>query len=49
MQVLNDTTDDFEGIYAGTQARIVLDRGWIEEDCEYEPGADLSAAFDDLV
>jgi len=33
------TTDgvggDFVGDYAGTNARIVLDRGWVDEDCEF--------------
>ena len=49
VQVLNDTTNDFEGIYAGTEARIVLDRGWVEEDCDYDDGDDLVQAFEDLV
>jgi hypothetical protein len=37
-EVLGTTDDlggDFEGPYAGTNARIILDRGWVDEDCEY--------------
>ena len=26
---------DFEGVYAGTNARVVLDRGWVDEGCEF--------------
>lgn len=40
-EVLNATTSNFESIYAGTNARIVLDRGWVDEDCTY--GTDPSA------
>jgi len=43
-EVLNATTSNFEGVYAGTNARIVLDRGWVDEDCIY--GTDPSAFFD---
>jgi hypothetical protein len=34
-EVLNDTTNNFAGVYAGTNARVVLDRGWVDEDCVY--------------
>lgn len=34
-EVLNATTDNFEGVYAGTVARTVLDRGWVDEGCLY--------------
>jgi len=34
-EVLNDTTNDFAGIYSGTYARIVLDREWVDEGCIY--------------
>ena len=34
-EVLNATTDNFVGDYAGTEARIVLDRGWVDEGCTY--------------
>ena len=40
-EVLDKTTDKFEDIYANTSARIVLDRGWVDEDCEY--GMDFAA------
>ena len=33
-EVLNATTSNFAGVYAGTNARIVLDRGWVDEGCE---------------
>jgi hypothetical protein len=36
-----DLGGDFEGAYAGTNARVVLDRGWVDEDCEY--GDDFDA------
>ena len=32
-EVLNATTSNFEGVYAGTNARIVLDRGWVDQGC----------------
>ena len=35
VEVLDDTTDNFGGVYAGTEARIVLDREWLDADCEY--------------
>ena len=40
-EVLNATTSNFEGVYAGTEARIVLDRGWVDENCEH--GGDFQA------
>jgi hypothetical protein len=43
-EVLNATTSNFEGVYAGTNARIVLDREWVDEDCTY--GASPAAFFD---
>jgi len=41
-EVLNATTSNFAGVYAGTNARIVLDRGWVDAGCSYGTGA---AAF----
>lgn len=35
MQVLNSTTGNFAGVYAGTNARIVLDREWVDEGCAF--------------
>jgi len=32
---------DFAGVYAGTNARVVLDRGWVDQGCEY--GDDFQA------
>jgi hypothetical protein len=40
-EVLNNTTSSFAGVYAGTNARIVLDRGWVDEGCTY--GTDPTA------
>jgi len=43
-QVLGTTDDaggDFEGDYTGTNARIVLDRGWVDEGCGF--GLDFQA------
>ena len=34
-EVMKATTSNFEGVYAGTNARIVLDRGWVDEGCVY--------------
>jgi hypothetical protein len=45
VEVLNATTNNFVGVYAGTDARIILDRGWVDEGCTY--GAD-PAAFSDV-
>jgi hypothetical protein len=36
IEVLNATTDNFGSDYAGTEARIVLDRAWLDEECEFE-------------
>jgi hypothetical protein len=35
VEVEKATTSNFEGVYSGTKARIVLDRGWVDEGCEY--------------
>jgi hypothetical protein len=35
MGTTDDLGGDFAGAYAGTNARVVLDRGWVDEDCEY--------------
>lgn len=32
-EVLNDTTHAFVGDYANTEARTVLDRGWVDQGC----------------
>ena len=39
VEVLDDTTDDFPVPY-NKLARIILDREWIDEDCEYAPDVD---------
>lgn len=36
VEVLDETTDEFSEEYAGTNARIILDRAWVEDDCDYE-------------
>jgi hypothetical protein len=36
VEVLNMTTNNFGGDYTGTNARIVLDREWVDEECDYE-------------
>jgi hypothetical protein len=41
VEVLTLVTDEFEGIYAGTNARIVLDRAWADEECEYDNFVDV--------
>ena len=43
VEVLDLTTDNFEGIYAGVDARIVLDREWVDEECEYSNFEDIYA------
>lgn len=43
-EVMNATTSNFQGIYSGTNARIVLDRGWVDEGCTY--GTAPAAFFD---
>jgi hypothetical protein len=35
MEVLNDTTHAFVGDYANTEARTVLDRGWVDQKCQF--------------
>lgn len=35
VEVLNMTVNNFGGDYAGTDARVILDRGWVDEECEY--------------
>ena len=40
-EVTNQTVASFESIYAGTEARVVLDRGWVDEGCEF--GDDFDA------
>jgi hypothetical protein len=44
VEVLGETGPTFFGDYAGTNARIVLDRGWVDEDCEF--GNDFQAFID---
>ena len=44
VEVLGETGPTFFGDYAGTNARIVLDRGWVDEDCEF--GDDFQAFID---
>jgi len=44
-EILHDTTNNFAGVYAGTEARVILDREWVDEDCIY--GTD-PAAFSDV-
>ena len=44
-EVLNATTSNFAGVYAGTNARIVLDRGWVDQGCTY---GTVPAAFSDV-
>ncbi|TFH31574.1 MAG: hypothetical protein E4H00_03240 [Myxococcales bacterium] len=41
MEVLGATGASFFGDYVGTNARIILDRGWVDEDCEF--GDDFQA------
>jgi len=41
VEVLNATTSNFEGVYSGIDARIILDRGWVDEGCTY--GTDVAA------
>lgn len=46
-EVLGTTGDlggDFFGAYAGTNARVVLDRGWVDESCVY--GMDFQEFID---
>lgn len=46
VETLPLTTDAFVGPYAGTSARIVLDREWVDEECEYDTFADVWANAD---
>lgn len=41
VEVLDMTTNAFEGIYAGTEARIVRDREWVDEECTYQDFSDV--------
>lgn len=41
VEVLHMTTDNFGGDYAGTDARVVLDREWVDEECEFDDFADV--------
>lgn len=49
VEVLRKTTDEFVGkTYAGIQARIVLDREWVDEECnEWDPDVRSYAQFID--
>lgn len=38
---VNGTTGGFIGAYSSVEARIILDRGWVDEDCEF--GNDFEA------
>ena len=40
-EVLEDTANGFLGDYSGITARVVLDRGWVDEDCVH--GEDFQA------
>lgn len=46
VEILEATTSAFKGIYNGTDARIVLDRAWVDEECEYEEFADVYGNID---
>ena len=46
IEVLALTTSAFLGDYAGTNARVVLDREWNDEDCAYDEFADVWANLD---
>lgn len=35
VDVVDMTTDNFGGVYAGTDARVILDRGWVDAECLY--------------
>ena len=45
VEVLEATTTAFEGDYADTNARIVLDREWEDEDCEY---GDFAGVYENI-
>jgi hypothetical protein len=44
VEMLNETTNNFQGVYAGINARVSLDRGWVDQGCQY--GTDPAAFFD---
>ncbi len=46
IEILALTTSAFLGDYAGTSARVVLDREWADEDCIYDDFADVWANID---
>jgi hypothetical protein len=46
VEVTAITTDNFGGPYAGTAARVVLDREWSDEGCVYDSFADVAANLD---
>jgi len=49
VEVLNITTSNFSGDYAGTEARVILDRGWVDEDCVYGTDtADFADVWDNI-
>ena len=41
VEATNLTTHNFAGIYAGTVARVILDRSWVDEGCVYDDFADV--------
>jgi len=43
-EVMKAKTNNFGGIYSRANARIILDRGWVDQGCRY--GTDLSAFHD---
>jgi hypothetical protein len=43
VEVLALTTDHFAADYAGTDARVILDREWKDEDCRYDAFAEVWA------
>ncbi|HEV8692722.1 MAG TPA: hypothetical protein VGQ93_00830 [Lysobacter sp.] len=44
--VTDDTKNDFTAAYAGLVARVILDRAWLDEDCNGTRGALLESTFD---
>lgn len=46
VEVLGMTTSMFGGVYAGTNARVILDRGWLDEDCMIEEFSDVVENLD---
>ena len=49
MEVKSSYTHSFDLPYNGIKTRIILDRAWLDEDCDYEPTADGFADFMDEV